>query len=737
MADSNAIRAGKAFVEFGADSTNLDRALKMIEKRLKAIGSTFENWGRGMMKIGTAITAPLTALAVKAGETGERLEAMAAKTGISVEALSALDFAAGQTGTNLDAIAGGVKKMQKFLEGGADGSAKAAEELAKLGLTLDDLRGKSPDQQFEMLAAKIAALPSAAQRTATAMAIFGKSATDLLPLMRQGAGGIEALMARAKELGLVISGEEAANARAFHDKLEELWAVIRKVGFDIGGVVIPMLTSFANKVEKTVGEVTKWVKEHKGAIVLAMQFGSALLIAGAGMYVFGLAVNKVAAAISVVRTVISAAWTILSGLGGVITTVLSSPLLMVAAAVAAVGVVIFVMSGNAAKAVAWLGQKFAEIQGFAMKVFGGIADALQAGDITLAAKILWASIRVAWEAGVGWITDVWDGFKIFVIKTFFDILRFFGVSARDFFKIWGNVTHGVAVAWIETVAFLKKLWEGFKVWWQQNIINPIASTYGKQLAHEEAMIDTWKQYGVGSDLTESQKRTKQKVGGLTDAEAKGHALSATEAKDINAKYAGVNAEAGKFLTGHQISSIDKSKRNAIDAGIDQTVATDNTKLEADAQKEIADAEAEREKDRKAEDARFNKEMDGINRGAKDDPVRDAEAAKADAEKKHAETMAGLNKELDDLLAEAKKEKDKKETPTLPSGSPEADQLPGQSQYKNFGSFSAAAARVMFGGGNDAKKTADNTTALVKHAQETNKILGGMSRQSADGNLYFG
>ena len=53
------------------------------------------------------------------------------------------------------------------------------------------------------------------------------------------------------------------------------------------------------------------------------------------------------------------------------------------------------MSGAGADALTWLGEQFGRLRDTVYKVMGGIADALAAGDITLAAQILWLSLKLS------------------------------------------------------------------------------------------------------------------------------------------------------------------------------------------------------------------------------------------------------------------------------------------------------------------------------------------------------
>ena len=98
---------------------------------------------------------------------------------------------------------------------------KTAEKFAAIGVSMDQLQGKKPEEQFRAIAKAIGAIQDPTQRAAAAVSIFGKSGTELLPLFAED---IDALMAKAKELGvagLVVGG--------IHDK--DLRALL---GYDLG-----------------------------------------------------------------------------------------------------------------------------------------------------------------------------------------------------------------------------------------------------------------------------------------------------------------------------------------------------------------------------------------------------------------------------------------------------------------------------------------------------------------------
>ena len=127
-----------------------------------------------------------------------------------------------QSGADMETLEAGLRRMQKVVVEAADGSEAARDTLQKLGIAVGDLKALTPDEQFKLIADKLSKIENPALRAALAMDIFGKSGTKLLPLMNDGAAGIEALQEKARRLGLTISTEDAQAAEEFGDTLDVL-----------------------------------------------------------------------------------------------------------------------------------------------------------------------------------------------------------------------------------------------------------------------------------------------------------------------------------------------------------------------------------------------------------------------------------------------------------------------------------------------------------------------------------
>ncbi|MCL4743595.1 MAG: hypothetical protein KJZ54_15480, partial [Phycisphaerales bacterium] len=211
MAGAKGIRAGRAFVELGV-SDRLTAGLRAAQRRLQAFGAGVRSVGTRIAAIGTAGLAPLAASVRSFASAGDVLDKMSQRTGISVEALSELGFAAEQSGADLQTLEKGVRTLQRSINDAERGLSTATDAFSDLGLTAEQLRGLTPEEQFKLVAEALSRIEDPSKRAALAMQLLGRAGTQLLPLMQNGVRGIEELQEQARSLGLTVSTETAKDA---------------------------------------------------------------------------------------------------------------------------------------------------------------------------------------------------------------------------------------------------------------------------------------------------------------------------------------------------------------------------------------------------------------------------------------------------------------------------------------------------------------------------------------------
>lgn len=514
MADTRGIRAGRAYVELGV-ADKLTKGLEKAQARLKAFGEGLQKVGKGLAALGGSVLAPIM-LGVKAfTEGGDAIAKMSKRTGIGVEALSELGFAADLCGVDMETLETGVRKMQKTLAEAATGSEGATQALGYLNLTVADLADLSPEQQLKLIADRLAAIKDPTVRAALAMEIFGKSGTKLIPLLQNGAAGIEALQKQARDLGLTMSAESAEAAEHFKDTLNILWRVVRKVSTTIASAVIPLLQEAADAAIRCTVSVIGWLRANKALVVTVFKIAVAVTAAGLAIAALGTAIIGVSKVIGWLATVTK---TVGAGFSLMMTLIagLANPVTLAIAAIVALGAVLLTCTDAGQKALVWLGEQFGALRDTVYKVVGGMADALAAGNLTLAAQVLWAGLKLAWEQGTHALLQVWLALK----GKFLGIVNDFVYGGQ---ALWVEFVAGVQSLWARLVGFLRSTWAKFSAWHARAVENT-ANWIAKRWLELQGLFDDTLDVAAAKESVDQQSQQRfdeiaaQEQADLTDIE---------------------------------------------------------------------------------------------------------------------------------------------------------------------------------------------------------------------------
>jgi len=584
MPQAGAIRAGRAFVELFADDKKLVRGLRRAQKRIKAFGQSIRNLGLKMAGLGTAMLAPLLGAAKAFSFMGDQVAKMAKRTGLSVEALSELKFVASQTGTSIEALETGFRRMQRSIYDAGRGLSTQTDALADLGLKYKDLKGLAPEKQFKLLAEAVSRVEDPTRKAALAQALFGRAGTQLLPMMAKGAAGIEALQKKARRLGLTMSSEDAKAAEDFTDSLDALWKVVKMGVFRVGAALAPGLKQLAETITSVAGKISAWVQANREIIVTVMKVAAAVLAGGIALAALGTIISGLGSALGGLIAVVTTVGIVFKHLAGVIA-FLISPIGLVVAAVTALGAYLIVATGAGGKALTWLGKKFSCLKEDALTAYQGIADALAAGDIPLAVKVLWLTIKMEWTRGVNFLEKAWLNFRNFFIRIGYD-------AWHGLLALVETIWHGLEVGWIETTAFFSKTWQGFvgffaKTW------ERIKSAALKAWNWIKSLFDDSVDLAAENKLVEQQKQAT--ISRIEDEQQR-----KTAAREAQRQAERQRAAALHEATLGQIGRENLRKHSELDAEYERRMAANESDLEK-ARKEWRDAVEEARKKRQTKE----------------------------------------------------------------------------------------------------------------------------------------
>lgn len=230
----------------------------------------------------------------------------------------------------------------------------------------------------------------------TAASAIGKTVTDTRELLGElkGAGGIAKRTADKMESGL--GGAFRVLASSFE-----------AVRIAIGEALEKPIQRLTENLSFAASAITDWIGENKRAVQVAALVAAGVVAAGAALLAIGSAAAAASVAVGGLLGIFSAIGSVI-GMAGTAVAALLSPIGLVVAGVAGLGIYLAKTSGLLARVSAFFKTAFAQIAVDSQAAFKAIAASLASGDITGAAKVMWAYLKGLWKQGVAALSDTWD-----------------------------------------------------------------------------------------------------------------------------------------------------------------------------------------------------------------------------------------------------------------------------------------------------------------------------------------
>lgn len=192
-----------------------EQQFKRAEKRIQEFRAGFFLLGASVAAVGAVIGKSLG----EAATAADHLDDLSQKTGVGTTALQELAYAAEQSGSSAEALNGSFAPLARQMAEAASGGKEAATAFKGLGVNIKNADGSLRPMEDVLIASAdgIAALTSDAARSAAAMKIFGRSGTELVPLLKNGSQAIANLRAEAQELGFVMDEGTVKAFAGFED----------------------------------------------------------------------------------------------------------------------------------------------------------------------------------------------------------------------------------------------------------------------------------------------------------------------------------------------------------------------------------------------------------------------------------------------------------------------------------------------------------------------------------------
>ena len=288
MAGSGDIKAGGAYIEIGANTDALDKALKNTKAQIQAFATDMTSIGMKLGALDAGLVAPMV-MAVKAfADAGEAAGKFATRTGMSTQAASALVAMAGKFDVPAQGVQRAVKSMQLAI--GSD-SKEMAAAFAQLGVSAEQLKAMTPEDAFATLADRLNAVTDFTERLQLGSKVLGMTYQQIAPLLEAGSEGMNQAGQAAAKSGKMFDKEAAAKAEKLDQAFKSLANAAKQIEMAIGSAIADTIIKVADSISDCADRIAYWIEQNPAFIDSIFNAGIALSAIGPTLAALGVAIS--------------------------------------------------------------------------------------------------------------------------------------------------------------------------------------------------------------------------------------------------------------------------------------------------------------------------------------------------------------------------------------------------------------------------------------------------------------
>jgi len=236
-----------------------------------AVGGSISSLMPALAGLGAgASLAGVFSLTEHVSQSFAELNKSAIQAGMSASQFGSLSYAARMTDVNVQSMGTGLNRLNRAIGDVASGKNKDASALFRhLGIATRDANGHmvSAGDILPRLAEAFKNTTDPAMRARMAMALFGRGGVEMLPLLTQGAAGLEQFADASKGLRYAFSPQDRENLEAYHHSTINLSTAVTGFSNAIGAKLAPVLQPIIEAMTQWIATNRDWIAQGLAAKV--------------------------------------------------------------------------------------------------------------------------------------------------------------------------------------------------------------------------------------------------------------------------------------------------------------------------------------------------------------------------------------------------------------------------------------------------------------------------------------
>jgi hypothetical protein len=222
----------------------------------------------------------------------ERLSRLSTQLGVSFEFVQVLEEAGRRADVSIEQLSGSFARLQNTLAGADEESKKAQAALQRLGVSVQDFGVLSEQQRIDLIGERLAAIEDPAQRSAAAIALFGRSGVQLLPFFNELPGAATDM----ERIGRAVTDLDRQNLADFGASIDALKLATQGLGTSLLLPFVGLAEGTAQAIAEIVAGITAIVDP------IGRLLGPALSQVGVIIEAVGVGLGSIASVFAVLAT---------------------------------------------------------------------------------------------------------------------------------------------------------------------------------------------------------------------------------------------------------------------------------------------------------------------------------------------------------------------------------------------------------------------------------------------------
>lgn len=420
--------------------------LGQASQKMADFGSSVTKAGeslRGLSMVAGAVDVALAGLTVKAGQSADDLNTLSKVTGIGTDQLQKYKLSADLMDVSVESIAKSQQKLKKNMLGALDGTNEQAQYFEQLGINITNTDGslRNASDVFDDTIEALGKMENETERDAIAMALMGKSANELNPLIEDGGETYKKVADIMASNGLDIVDQDTLDkANQFNDALDTIkltgMATLSTVGTQLAGYLAPAM----EKIAEVLGKVFGWISQLDPQVLAIIGIVAGVIALLSPLLI---TIGKIATGISAIMSLMSTLGVTLGALGSTLL-----PIIGIIAGVIAIGVLLYknwdTIKEKATQLKDWVVEKWTSLKNTVVNTVTDLKNKIifYWNALKLGVQIIVNSIKTT-------VGGVWDSIKTKAVGTF-NLIKTTAVSIWNGIKKAITDPIGTAVNFVKT-----------------------------------------------------------------------------------------------------------------------------------------------------------------------------------------------------------------------------------------------------------------------------------------------